>query len=201
MARTLGVPARVAVGFTQGEQQDDGSYLVLGRNAHAWPEVWFDDYGWVPFEPTPGRGMPGVESFTGVAPQQDGEPPPTTSTATAPTGPTTTVAGQAPPPSPQGATTTTIANPTRLRDRWLDDARRGDRQHERALLGRIGGRDHLPPRHAHQRDRGRTGPQRLGRGRSRQRQRWLCTGSLATDGVRRHHGLPLAELITILDGP
>src|SRR5262245_47787727 len=65
MARTLGLPARVAVGFTQGELQDDGSYLVLGRNAHAWPEVWFDGYGWVPFEPTPGRGMPGAEGYTG----------------------------------------------------------------------------------------------------------------------------------------
>jgi transglutaminase-like putative cysteine protease len=72
MARTLGLPARVGVGFTQGELQNDGSYLVLGRNAHAWPEVWFDDYGWVPFEPTPGRGMPGAEGYTGVAPQQDG---------------------------------------------------------------------------------------------------------------------------------
>ncbi|MET0910556.1 MAG: DUF3488 and transglutaminase-like domain-containing protein, partial [Ilumatobacteraceae bacterium] len=37
MARSLGIPARVAVGFTQGQLQDDGSYLVLGRNAHAWP--------------------------------------------------------------------------------------------------------------------------------------------------------------------
>jgi hypothetical protein len=44
---------------------------VLGRNAHAWPEVWFDELGWVPFEPTPGRGAPGAESHTGVAPAQD----------------------------------------------------------------------------------------------------------------------------------
>ena len=82
MARSLGIPARVAVGFTQGELQDDGSYLVLGRNAHAWPEVWFDGYGWVPFEPTPGRGMPGAEALHRRPPQQDGEPPPTTSTTT-----------------------------------------------------------------------------------------------------------------------
>jgi hypothetical protein len=117
MARTLGIPARVAVGFTQGEQQDDGSYLVLGRKAHAWPEVWFDDYGWVPFEPTPGRGMPGAEGHTGVLPRQEGDPPPTTSTTTttttttAPPGPTTTIAGQAPPP-PAAATTTTVAGAT-----------------------------------------------------------------------------------------
>ncbi|HEX7132702.1 MAG TPA: DUF3488 and transglutaminase-like domain-containing protein, partial [Iamia sp.] len=41
MARTLGLPARVAVGFTQGERTDEG-YTVRGRNAHAWPEVWID---------------------------------------------------------------------------------------------------------------------------------------------------------------
>lgn len=70
MARSLGLPARVAVGFTQGEQQADGLYHVFGRQAHAWPEVWFDGIGWVIFEPTPGRGAPGAEGHTGVAPQQ-----------------------------------------------------------------------------------------------------------------------------------
>lgn len=114
MARSLGMPARVAVGFTQGQQQPDGGYLVLGRNAHAWPEVWFDGYGWVPFEPTPGRGMPGAQAYTGIAPQQDGDPPPTststttsTTTTTVAPGGTTTVPGpsqgQQPPPS-TGAT-------------------------------------------------------------------------------------------------
>lgn len=71
MARSLGIPARVAVGFTPGLPQANGSYLVLGRNAHAWPEVWFDGIGWVAFEPTPGRGAPGNESYTGVAAAQD----------------------------------------------------------------------------------------------------------------------------------
>ena len=71
MARSVGMPARVAVGFTPGLTQGDGSRVVLGRNAHAWPEVWFDGIGWVPFEPTPGRGAPGSESYTGVPPAQD----------------------------------------------------------------------------------------------------------------------------------
>ncbi len=44
---------------------------VLGKNAHAWPEVWFDGLGWVPFEPTPGRGAPGAEGYTGVPAAQD----------------------------------------------------------------------------------------------------------------------------------
>jgi transglutaminase-like putative cysteine protease len=71
MMRTLRIPSRVAVGFTSGTQTDPGVYSVLGKNAHAWPEVWFDDIGWVAFEPTPGRGAPGAENYTGLAPQQD----------------------------------------------------------------------------------------------------------------------------------
>ncbi len=74
MARSLGIPARVAVGYTPGLLQADGSRVVLGKNAHAWPEVWFDKLGWVKFEPTPGRGAPGAEGYTGVAPNQDESP-------------------------------------------------------------------------------------------------------------------------------
>jgi len=74
MMRSIGIPARVAVGFTPGTDNSEGSYSVLGRNAHAWPEVWFDGFGWVPFEPTPGRGAPGAEDHTGVAAQQDDSP-------------------------------------------------------------------------------------------------------------------------------
>lgn len=72
MARSLGVPSRVAVGFTPGILRAPGVYVVQGRHAHAWPEVWFDDLGWVPFEPTPGRGVPGSEDHTGVPAAQDG---------------------------------------------------------------------------------------------------------------------------------
>jgi transglutaminase-like putative cysteine protease len=75
MARSLGVPARVAVGFTPG-LGEGGEFTVLGKNAHAWPEVWFDELGWVPFEPTPGRGAPNAENYTGVEPDQDDTIPP-----------------------------------------------------------------------------------------------------------------------------
>ncbi len=71
MMRSLGIPSRVAVGFTSGIQTEPGTYSVLGRNSHAWPEVWFDGVGWVAFEPTPGRGAPGAEEYTGLTPQQD----------------------------------------------------------------------------------------------------------------------------------
>lgn len=84
-ARALGLPARVAMGFTPGDVGADGRYIVRERNAHAWPEVWFDDIGWVLFEPTPGRGAPGAEEYTGVPFQQDesgpGTPDPQGSTA------------------------------------------------------------------------------------------------------------------------
>ncbi|MGG2465516.1 transglutaminaseTgpA domain-containing protein [Streptomyces sp. RGM 3693] len=56
MARTLGIPARVAVGFTQGTQQPDGTTSVGLKDAHAWPELYFQGVGWTRFEPTPSRG-------------------------------------------------------------------------------------------------------------------------------------------------
>ncbi|HMJ74759.1 MAG TPA: DUF3488 and transglutaminase-like domain-containing protein, partial [Iamia sp.] len=103
MARTLGLPARVAVGFTQGEGTESG-YTVRGRNAHAWPEVWISGAGWVPFEPTPGRGQPGAEAYTGVRAQQaperdvpDPEPAETTAPETIPS-----PSGPAPTTLPRG---------------------------------------------------------------------------------------------------
>lgn len=71
MARSLGYPARVGVGFVPGERQDDGSWLVRGRDAHAWPEVWVAGLGWVAFEPTPGRGVPSWAPDGVVAPVDD----------------------------------------------------------------------------------------------------------------------------------
>jgi len=54
MARILGIPARVAVGFLPGTWTgNDGEYVVTGKQAHAWPELYFAGYGWVRFEPTP----------------------------------------------------------------------------------------------------------------------------------------------------
>jgi transglutaminase-like putative cysteine protease len=88
MARSVGLPARVAVGFTQGQEDParPGTYIVRGEHAHAWPEVYFAGAGWVSFEPTPGRGQPFAEDYTGVTPAQaaTGDPgavvtsPPTT---------------------------------------------------------------------------------------------------------------------------
>jgi transglutaminase-like putative cysteine protease len=54
MLRSVGVPARMAVGFSQGKR-DGNSYVVRRYNAHAWPEVYFPEIGWVEFEPTAGQ--------------------------------------------------------------------------------------------------------------------------------------------------
>jgi transglutaminase-like putative cysteine protease len=56
LVRELGLPARVAVGYQAGTLQDDGTYLVQSDDAHAWVEVFFEGYGWLQFEPTPGHG-------------------------------------------------------------------------------------------------------------------------------------------------
>lgn len=53
LLRTLGIPARMAVGFAQGTYDKDRErYTVTHLNAHAWPEVYFPGIGWVEFEPT-----------------------------------------------------------------------------------------------------------------------------------------------------
>ena len=78
MARSLGLPARVAVGFTPGTQDAQGRWHVTGKEAHAWPEVYLSGYGWVAFEPTPGRGLPGAEDYTQVRPAQAADAPATT---------------------------------------------------------------------------------------------------------------------------
>ena len=129
MARTLGIPARVAVGFTQGEQAADGTYEVLGRNAHAWPEVWFDGYGWVPFEPTPGRGHARRRGVHRHPPQQDtGERPTTTTTTTTTLPTTTTLAGQTPPPpQPDDARRSAAGRPRRRRPTSSDASTSGSR--------------------------------------------------------------------------
>ncbi|HEV7935410.1 MAG TPA: DUF3488 and transglutaminase-like domain-containing protein [Actinomadura sp.] len=67
LARTLGIPARVAMGYTAGTQTIDGTWVVRSRDAHAWPELYFEGAGWVRFEPTPagalGQGTANVPSY------------------------------------------------------------------------------------------------------------------------------------------
>jgi transglutaminase-like putative cysteine protease len=64
LLRMLGIPARVAEGFTAGHATAPGTYDVTDRDAHAWVEVYFPQYGWLPFEPTPGKQLAASYSST-----------------------------------------------------------------------------------------------------------------------------------------
>ncbi|MEU1627227.1 DUF3488 and transglutaminase-like domain-containing protein [Streptomyces sp. NPDC020096] len=94
MARTLGIPARVDVGFVPGTQQSDNSWSVGVKDAHAWPELYFEGIGWTRFEPTPSRGntpdytrnnttLPGAHDPAG--PQQGATSAPSANPSAAPT--------------------------------------------------------------------------------------------------------------------
>jgi transglutaminase-like putative cysteine protease len=66
MLRLLGIPARVAAGFVPGHYRG-GVWRVTDHDAHTWVEVWFRGYGWLPFDPTPGRGrLSGTYSSTSL---------------------------------------------------------------------------------------------------------------------------------------
>ncbi|MGW1839785.1 transglutaminase family protein [Streptomyces sp. NPDC002067] len=94
MARTLGIPARVAVGFTPGTKQPDGTTSVGLRDAHAWPELYFEGIGWTRFEPTPSRGT--IPEYALPDTSQDTSPG---SPAQQPTRPTTPSGAPRPDPS------------------------------------------------------------------------------------------------------
>ncbi|MHA6512244.1 transglutaminase family protein [Tessaracoccus sp. Z1128] len=72
MARTEGIPARMAIGFAPGERLEDGSFEVTAHDAHSWPELYFDGLGWIPFEPTP--AYDGPTEYTDPAAQPSESP-------------------------------------------------------------------------------------------------------------------------------
>jgi transglutaminase-like putative cysteine protease len=65
MARHIGIPSRVVLGFTPGNLLDDGRVVVRARNAHAWVELWMPAQGWIRFDPTP-RGDYVVPTLDGI---------------------------------------------------------------------------------------------------------------------------------------
>ena len=114
MARVVGIPSRVAVGYTYGEPDNADApttWTVRGRHAHAWPELFIAGVGWLPFEPTPGRGNPDApytkvdaaqDDTTGVVPGGGTGAGNTTTTTTT----TTTTPNQSPVVSVAPTTTT-----------------------------------------------------------------------------------------------
>ena len=68
LLRSLGYPARVAVGFLPGTQGPDGLWHVTTQDAHSWVEMFFPGYGWLAFEPTPTRNNPVAAPYlSGIA--------------------------------------------------------------------------------------------------------------------------------------
>jgi transglutaminase-like putative cysteine protease len=92
MARSLGIPARIAVGFLPGTPVQDDWWSVKLTDAHAWPELYFQNVGWVRFEPTPAArtGSPPQWAQVGAAgggPQVGSTTPGAVAGAAAPDGP------------------------------------------------------------------------------------------------------------------
>ena len=74
MARTVGLPARLATGYAMGRYDyAEGRYVVTGLDAHAWVEITFPGYGWIEFEPTPSRPL--FDRPEGEAPPEFAPPP------------------------------------------------------------------------------------------------------------------------------
>jgi transglutaminase-like putative cysteine protease len=75
LARQSGIPARISIGYTQGSPSDDRiggvqRVEVDSHDLHSWPELYFEGVGWVPFEPTPGRGTVPDYSRPGAGEEQ-----------------------------------------------------------------------------------------------------------------------------------
>lgn len=113
MARSLGIPSRVVVGFLPGSSQlinGVSSYAVTTHDLHSWPELYFQNIGWVQFEPTPGRGQ--LSEYADVSapgvpfPRAPVTETPGTTTAPSPTPSASSAAGVRPSDAPTNAVAT-----------------------------------------------------------------------------------------------
>ncbi|WCC80569.1 DUF3488 and transglutaminase-like domain-containing protein [Cutibacterium equinum] len=102
MARIEGIPSRVSVGFLPGDHDGD-SWKVRANQMHAWPELYFQDYGWVRFEPT---------AAVAPAPTWTGKPAPTPSPTPIPSAsPTPSAESSAIPSATESSTPTASSSP------------------------------------------------------------------------------------------
>ena len=97
LARLLDIPSRIDYGFTSGAPQSNGTWTVTNHDAHAWPELYFQGYGWLRFEPTPSEAGQAGQA-TAYPPSYTTDIPATTGTGTSQAlpnvGPTTAPTGQ-----------------------------------------------------------------------------------------------------------
>lgn len=84
LARADGIPARTVVGFLPGTEEE-GEWTIQAKDAHAWPELYFEGVGWVRFEPTPGARAADVPDYSITTSDVEAGPEETTSTTTTPT--------------------------------------------------------------------------------------------------------------------
>ncbi len=111
LAREVGLPTRIVVGFTTGTRSADGTTVVRGVDAHAWPEVYLGrSAGWVSFEPTPARPAGEITPASIVGPTGVPAPTSVTTPTTVPTFPTTPPT--TPPPAPTTLPVITIPTST-----------------------------------------------------------------------------------------
>jgi hypothetical protein len=111
MLRTIGVPARVAVGFTPGKD-DNGVRSIWTGDAHAWVEAYFAGAGWLTFDPTPlgdGRGI--TPTYVAQVPGFPSATPPPTSQSPPADGQDDQAQGATPQPSPQQSGGTPLPSP------------------------------------------------------------------------------------------
>lgn len=115
LARGVGIPSRVVVGFTPGDYDaTGGEYVVRGGNAHAWVEVWMAGLGWRTIDPTPAGPLPGqadARAGTTAPGGRDGTTPSTTVTSTPTATSTPDAASGGAAPRRPGESTITIRSP------------------------------------------------------------------------------------------
>lgn len=106
LSRLAGIPSRVVVGFTPGHLENS-EWVITNRDAHAWPELYFPDTGWVRFEPTPRGGTVLPDHLVPDGPAVVPTAPPSVTPSATPSGAPSATASpkprQVPEPEPEDA--------------------------------------------------------------------------------------------------
>ena len=110
MSRQLGIPARIGVGFAPNEGKTGTTHTVRFNQAHAWPELYFDDIGWLRFEPTPGGPAGNPPPWSTKKVEAGSEPSSSPNASTTPTPQPAPENGHTGAPSSQGADNTPVEN-------------------------------------------------------------------------------------------